>query len=54
MTSSPPGLTAAIIDDDTPTPVHARYSRTRLVALVATFLVLWAGTFVTGIFFLPT
>ncbi|MBX3610662.1 MAG: chromate efflux transporter [Hydrogenophaga sp.] len=33
---------AALIDDDTPTPVHARFSRARLVRVVLAGLVLWA------------
>jgi chromate transporter len=32
----------AVIDDDTPTPAHARYSGARLAATVAVFLGLWA------------
>ena len=32
----------AVIADDTPPPAHARYSRPRFVALVATFLAIWA------------
>ena len=32
----------AVIDDDTPTPVHARYSRARLVSVVAAFVLVWA------------
>ena len=37
------GTAPAIIGDDTPTPAHARFSRTRLAAIVAVFLVIWAG-----------
>ena len=33
---------AALIDDDTPTPSHARYSAWRLARVVASFLALWA------------
>ena len=33
----------AVIDDDTPTPAHARFSRARLVAVLGTGLVLWAA-----------
>ncbi len=33
----------AMIDDDTPTPAHARFSRTRLAAVLGTGLVLWAA-----------
>jgi chromate transporter len=33
----------ALIDDDTPTPVHARFSRARLVRLLLLALVLWLG-----------
>jgi len=31
----------AVIDDDTPTPAHARYSAARLATMVAVFLALW-------------
>jgi len=31
----------AVIDDDTPTPAHARYSGARLATMVAVFLALW-------------
>ncbi len=41
------GSGGAIIDDDTPTPAHARYSRARIAALVATFLILWAVVLAT-------
>ncbi len=34
----------AIIDDDTPTPPHARFSTRRLLATVGIGLALWAGT----------
>jgi chromate transporter len=34
----------AIIDDDTPTPEHARYRPARLLAIAAAFLGLWAAT----------
>jgi len=40
------GSEGAIIDDDTPTPEHARYSRPRFAALVAAFLALWAAAIV--------
>ena len=33
---------ASVIDDDTPAPAHASYSRRRLVAMVAVFVALWA------------
>jgi chromate transporter len=33
---------AAIIDDTTPTPTHARFSRARLVRVIVGFLLLWA------------
>src|SRR5438093_218043 len=33
----------AVIDDDTPTPAHARYSRRRLSLVVASFIALWAA-----------
>ena len=33
---------AALIDDDTPTPLHARFSRARLVRVLAVGLALWA------------
>jgi chromate transporter len=36
------GKGSAIIDDDTPTPAHARYSGRRLAAMVAVFLAIWA------------
>ncbi|CAN7234406.1 chromate efflux transporter [Rhizobacter sp. LjRoot28] len=36
------GHGAALIDDDTPTPPHARFSRSRLAIVVGTGLVLWA------------
>ena len=32
----------AVIDDDTPTPAHARFSRTRFALTLAIFLALWA------------
>jgi len=32
----------ALIDDDTPTPEHARFSRTRLLRLLAVGILLWA------------
>jgi chromate transporter len=32
----------AVIDDDTPTPAHAKYSGPRLFAMVSVFLALWA------------
>jgi chromate transporter len=34
----------AVIDDDTPTPAHARFSWPRLAAIGVTFLALWGGT----------
>ena len=33
----------AVIDDDTPTPPHARFSAPRLAIIVAIFLAIWAG-----------
>jgi len=33
----------AMIDDDTPTPSHARFSWARVTALIATGLVIWGG-----------
>jgi chromate transporter len=36
----------AVIDDDTPPPPHARWSRSRFVAIVATFVAIWAVAFV--------
>jgi len=33
----------AVIDDDTPTPAHARFSWSRTVAIVAAFLSVWAA-----------
>ncbi|MFI4925765.1 MAG: chromate efflux transporter, partial [Vicinamibacteria bacterium] len=35
----------AVIDDDTPTPPHARHSHLRLAAIVAVFLAIWAVAF---------
>ncbi len=35
---------AALIDDDTPLPAHARFSRARLLHVVLVCLALWAGT----------
>ncbi len=35
------GYGPALIDDDTPTPAHARFSRTHLMKILATGLVLW-------------
>ena len=32
----------SVIDDDTPTPAHARFSRRRLAWIVAVFLAIWA------------
>ncbi|HUQ27132.1 MAG TPA: chromate efflux transporter [Usitatibacter sp.] len=37
------GAGAALIDDDTPTPAHARYSWTRLFMTVVVFVALWAA-----------
>ncbi|APV51712.1 chromate transporter [Betaproteobacteria bacterium GR16-43] len=34
----------AVIDDDTPSPEHARFSRGRLAGIVLVFLALWAAT----------
>jgi chromate transporter len=39
----------AVIDDDTPTPTHARYSHKRLVAIVAVFLAIWAVAFAAAL-----
>jgi chromate transporter len=36
------GATHYVIDDDTPTPEHARFKRTRLAAVLAVGLLLWA------------
>jgi chromate transporter len=33
----------AVIDDDTPTPAHARFSARRLAAIVAVFVAIWAA-----------
>jgi chromate transporter len=33
----------AVIDDDTPTPAHARFSRPVMVATIAIFLLIWAA-----------
>ncbi|HEX7465566.1 MAG TPA: chromate transporter, partial [Usitatibacter sp.] len=38
-----PATHASIIDDDTPTPAHARFSAAKLAAIVAAFLALWAA-----------
>ena len=38
------GHALAVIDDDTPTPRHARFRWSRLVAVVAVSLVLWGAT----------
>jgi len=34
---------AALIDDDTPTPAHARFRWPRLVLIIAVFAAIWAG-----------
>ena len=34
----------AVIDDDTPTPAHARFSARRLAFITATFLAIWAAS----------
>jgi chromate transporter len=34
---------ASVIDDDTPPPAHARFSRARLAAVVLAFLAIWAA-----------
>ena len=39
------GFGPALIDDDTPTPAHARFSRAGLLRVVLTGLVLWAVAF---------
>ena len=36
---------AAVIDDDTPTPLHARWSARRFVAVVAVFVAIWGAAF---------
>lgn len=36
---------AALIDDDTPTPEHARWSRRHAVRVAVAFAMLWAGAF---------
>ena len=36
-------LAPAIIDDDTPTPLHARFSLRRMIRLIVIGLILWAG-----------
>ncbi len=38
---------AAIIDDDTPTPAHARYSWARLFVTLAAYVALWAAALAT-------
>jgi chromate transporter len=35
---------SALIDDDTPTPPHARYARSRLLRIVGAFALLWGAT----------
>ena len=40
------GFGPALIDDDTPTPPHALFSRSRLIRMVLMALVLWAGAMV--------
>ncbi len=37
------GYGPALIDDDTPTPSHARFTKTRLLQVLVLGLVLWAG-----------
>ena len=34
----------ALIDDDTPAPLHAKFSRTRLITIAVVFLALWGVT----------
>src|SRR5207249_1540757 len=34
---------SALIDDDTPTPAHARYARSRLLQIVGVFVLLWGA-----------
>ena len=41
--ASQPGYGPALIDDHTPTPAHARFSRRRLAQVLVIGLVLWAG-----------
>ena len=35
----------AVIDDDTPPPAHARWSRARFASTIAVFVAIWAGAF---------
>jgi chromate transporter len=42
--SAASGHSRAVIDDDTPTPYHASFRWSRLAAVVAASLALWAGT----------
>jgi len=42
--ASQPAQQPALIDDDTPAPEHARFSRKRLLAVVAVGLLLWGAT----------
>jgi chromate transporter len=37
---------AAVIDDDTPTPAHARFSRRRLLLVVTSFVAIWIAAYV--------
>ncbi|HUP31309.1 MAG TPA: chromate efflux transporter [Usitatibacter sp.] len=37
-----PALAPSVIDDDTPPPAHAAFSRARLAAIVSVFLAIWA------------
>jgi len=39
------GHAPAVIDDDTPTPPHARWSRGRFAVTVAAFVAIWAAAF---------
>jgi chromate transporter len=34
---------SALIDDDTPTPAHARYARSRVLQIVGVFVLLWGA-----------
>ena len=40
---------SAVIDDDTPTPPHARHSHGRLAAIVAAFAAIWAAGFAVAL-----
>ncbi|HYT97356.1 MAG TPA: chromate efflux transporter [Casimicrobiaceae bacterium] len=38
---------SALIDDDTPTPAHARYARSRLLQIIGVFVLLWGAILLT-------